>query len=216
MVMQRKAVVTEEAILRRSRTAAMGLLAVAVEDDAAPLPARISAARELLIRSETTRKVTRADLEAMSDGDRFDLLRLLTEVLVPGGFTAAIKQAVDEAVKQFEQPKPVGFVRRSTPSSLARGSKLDAPTISGSSIEERGKAATMHKHVPVPAAGAHAQPISAATAEAEPPPPEPSPFDKWNPLGLKPDDVAQSGMGEALRGYNEAALRHPYLSWRSR
>src|SRR5437764_123661 len=96
--------ITGEDIPRRARAEALALLAVTVRDDSAPLNVRVQAARELLTRSDQTRQVTRADLEAMSDVQRAELLHLLLvnyETEFPGFVKQFVDAAVEQAVKQM-------------------------------------------------------------------------------------------------------------------
>src|SRR2546423_231434 len=104
-----------EDIPSRHRIEALALLAVAVRDERAPLNIRITAARELLQRSEATRSVSVADISAMTPEQRQDLFSALVsfyEEDAPGLLKEILEAAVEEALRrQASQPRRIGFRR---------------------------------------------------------------------------------------------------------
>src|SRR5438067_2130308 len=104
-----------EDIPSRHRIEALALLAVAIRDERAPLTIRITAARELLQRSEQTRPVSVADIASMTPEQRQDLFSALVSFYwedAPGLLKEIMDASVAEALqRQASKPRRIGSVR---------------------------------------------------------------------------------------------------------
>src|SRR5215469_6126703 len=136
-------------LARRYRPESIATLIAVCRDERAPASARVSAASKLLEYSDgkpgQAKPVTVADVAAMSDEQRQQLLDALLGHYAPGGFRALLAQSCDEAVRKYQQTlaahRPKRFQRGggSPPSRFQRDAMpaLPAPLTSPASARSQ-------------------------------------------------------------------------------
>jgi hypothetical protein len=132
------------------RNDAIACLVQLVRDESAPAASRASAATKILEysvgRPVQAKAITVADIGAMTEEQRQELLHALVNHYLPGGVEALIKEAVDTALtQQTTQPKPLPFIRKApTPSTSNNAARSPenapsrAPTLCSSGEAELG------------------------------------------------------------------------------
>src|SRR5215831_19846568 len=92
---------------QRFRLEAAATLVAVCRDESAPASARAVAAKDILSYSDgkpgQAKPVTVADVAAMSDDQRQELLNALLNHYTPGGSEALLRDACNEAVRQYQQ-----------------------------------------------------------------------------------------------------------------